>query len=262
MILQELSRKDLLNKSKYSDNGGKQRFKRRLKSKIMNSTKEINNIDMDKLFRKGILTVDIKVQGETDQYLVKVSVGSFVKHIQRRLRTQKFDIRTITQAIMESMNDKDVYVHCSCPDFKYRYAYWSTRNKYNSGEKQPSNGKWIRNPLDDKGSACKHTLLVLSNLMWVQTVARTIYNYVLYMEEHYEDMYARLIYPKLYYRKKYNKDTQIGLFDTDELQSDNIQDINDERAKSTQFKQGNKAGYKFTSDEEEVEDDNQLSLDL
>ena len=262
MILTELSRKDLLNKSKYSDNGGKQRFKRRLKSKIMNSTKEINGIDMDKLFRKGVLTVDIKVQGETDQYLVKISVGSFVKHIQKRLRTQKFDIRSITQALMESLNDKDVYVYCNCPDTKFRFQYWSTRNKYNSGPKQPSNGKWIRNPLDDKGSACKHTLLVLSNLMWVQTVARTIYNYVLYMEEHYEDMYARLIYPKLYYRKKYDKNTQIGLFDTDKLKSDNIQDINDERAKSTQFKQGNKAGVKFAKADETDVDDNQLELNL
>ena len=256
----EASRNDLLNKSKHSNNGGKQRFARRLKSRVLNSTSEINNIDMDKLFRKGILAVNINVQGETDRYYVTVRVGSFVKHIQKRLRTQKFDIRTITQALMESMNDKDVFVYCSCPDFKYRYQYWATRNNFNSGPTQPSNGKWIRNPYDDKGSACKHTLLVLSNLMWLQTVARTIYNYVLYMEKHYEDMYARLIYPKLY-RKKYDKDTQLGLFDTDKLKSDNIQDINKERATSTQFKQGNKAGVRF-SKEIDNEDENQLALDV
>lgn len=68
----------------------------------------------------------------------------------------------------------------------YRFAYWSTKNKYNSGPLQPSNGKWIRNPHDKLGACCKHGLLVLSNNSWILLCARVIFNYVEWMKEHKE----------------------------------------------------------------------------
>ena len=49
--LLEIKRKDLVSKST-STTKGKQRFDKRNKSKIQNTVKAINSIDMDKLFKK------------------------------------------------------------------------------------------------------------------------------------------------------------------------------------------------------------------
>lgn len=75
-ILQEVTRSQLLSKSKSSVKG-KQRFDRRKKSRVANSVKEFNQIDMNNLFQKNIIDVKINVQGETDKYQVRVSFGGF-----------------------------------------------------------------------------------------------------------------------------------------------------------------------------------------
>ena len=58
--LHEDSRTSLLAKTKRTDKGF-QRFKRRVKSRVANRVKQYNCIDMNKLFKDDILTVDIKV---------------------------------------------------------------------------------------------------------------------------------------------------------------------------------------------------------
>ena len=73
----EASRNDLITKSKVS-NKGRQRFKRRVKSKVASQVKQFNSIDMNKLFKDGILTVNVAVKGETDDYVVKMSFGGFL----------------------------------------------------------------------------------------------------------------------------------------------------------------------------------------
>lgn len=255
--LQEVTKQQILSKSKASEEGRK-RFKRRFKSSVYRSTNEMNKIDMNNLFKEGILTVAVKVRGETDDYYVKVSFGNFLDELHKRMKINgEFNIRTITQTLISCINGEDVYFHCSCPDFKYRFQYYATKNKMvTKGDEQFSNGKWIRNPADELGSGCKHTLLVLSNLGWLQTVARVIFNYVDYMEQHFENMYGKIIYPAIY-QQKYDKDTQLNVWDSDTLNSDNLKDINKAKRASTQFKQGNQQGYKFVSDHE-----NQLELDL
>ena len=62
-ILNEASRNDLITKSKVSTKG-RERFKRRVKSKVANQVKQFNSIDMNKLFKDDILTVNIAVEGE------------------------------------------------------------------------------------------------------------------------------------------------------------------------------------------------------
>jgi len=255
--LREATKQQILNKSKASEEGRK-RFKRRFKSSVYRSTNEMNKIDMNNLFKEGILTVAVKVRGETDDYYVKVSFGKFLDELHRRMEQNgNFDIRTVTQTLISCINGDDVYFHCSCPDYKYRFNFWDTKNKMvTKGDEQYNNGKWIRNPSDNLGSGCKHILLVLSNLGWLQTVARVIVNYVIYMEQHFENMYGKIIYPAIY-QAPYDKDAQTNVLDSDTLDSDNLGSINAQRRASTQFKQGNQQGYKFVSDHE-----NQLELDL
>ena len=65
--LLEDKRQELITKSKSADNYapdnqylGKNRYERRLHSKVANSVREMNAINMDKFFRDNILDVDIK----------------------------------------------------------------------------------------------------------------------------------------------------------------------------------------------------------
>ncbi|MBO5711337.1 MAG: hypothetical protein J6R47_00725 [Acholeplasmatales bacterium] len=265
--LNEDSRAKLLAKSKSSKKGF-ERFKKRVKSRVANSVKQYNAIDMNKLFKDNILTVDVNVKGETDTYTVKMSFGGFLGLLRDQIdRLGKFDLKAVTRALINGFNKDDVYIHCSCPDWSYRYAYFATKNKINSGDPE-TRASNITNPNDDLGSACKHVLLVLSNNSWLLKVASTIYNYVNYMEKHYNKLYADIIYPTIY-GKKYEEPVQLDIFDNDDLatDTDTIDQSNTEARTKNQFQKGNTQGIRFAPkaakedqvalfDDEEVIDDN------
>ena len=250
LTLNEDSRTSLLAKSKRSDKGF-ERFKKRVKSRVANTVKQYNSIDMNKLFKDDILTVDVQVRGETDTYSVKISFGGFLEILHDQLRNQEFGLKVITRALISGFNRDDVFIHCSCPDAQYRFSYWQTRNSVNSGdpETRPAN---ITNPNDSLGSACKHVLLVLSNTSWLLKVASTIFNYVNYMEKHYERLYQKVIYPAIYQHEY--EEAQLDMFDDDNLDSDsNTIDTSNEYARSkNQFKSGNEYQFKPGPDKDQI----------
>lgn len=254
--LHEDSRTTLLAKSKRSDKGF-QRFKRRVKSRVANSVKQYNSIDMNKLFKDDILTVDVQVRGETDTYTVKISFGGFLELLHDQLKTQEFNLKAVTRALITGFNRDDVYIHCNCPDSQYRFAYWQTKKKTSSGdpETRPAN---ITNPDDSLGEACKHVLLVLSNTSWLLKVASTIFNYVNYMEKHYERLYKKVIYPAIF-QKPYEEPEQLEIdgVNSDELETstDTLDKANIHARTKNQFKQGNEYRFKAGPDK------NQISFD-
>lgn len=255
--LTEASRTQLLSKSKNSKKGF-ERFKKRVKSRVANSVKQYNAIDMNKLFKDDILTVDISVKGETDTYTVKISFGGFCEILKDQVEKQNniLNYKAVTRALIIGFNRDDVFIKCSCPDAQYRFAYWQTKTGVNSGdpETRPSD---ITNPDDKLGSACKHVLLVLSNTSWLLKVSSTIYNYINYMEKHYQKLYADIIYPAIY-GKEYEEPVQLDMFD-DELDtdSDTIDKSNEYAKTKNQFKQGNTQGVRFAS----KSDSDQLTID-
>lgn len=263
--LNEDKRQELINKSKHADNyvtdqsKGKNRYQRRVHSKVLNSVQEFNSIDMNSLFKDNILTVNVNVQGETDNYVVQIKFGGILDEIHDQLQrnNQKFDLKVVMRALIAAFNSDNVYIHCSCPDWNYRFSYWSRVNDISSDPsiEQTNNGMEIVNPDDTKGRGCKHSLLVLSNNRWLRAVSSVIFNYVNYMEKHYPRLYADIIYPAIY-EKEYEDDVQLDIFDTEETK-DNLPDEQDEIDVSNkwaktkgQFKPGNE--YRFTSDETEV----------
>lgn len=265
-ILNEDSRSQLIQRSKKGDNyapdnreKGKNRYERRLHSKISHSVATYNDIDMNKLFKENILDVGVVVQGETNTYVVRMSFAGFLDYLHNQLKqnNKQFDNRTVVRSLITAFNSDQVYIHCSCPDWTYRFAYWATKNDIDAikGE-QPSNGKWIRNPKDTKGAGCKHTLLVLQNNSWLQKVAMVIINYVKYMEKHNQKMYADIIYPAIY-QAPYEDDVQLDMFSSDELASDEdtIKTSNTYARTKNQFKKGNQSGIQFASPSK------QMSLD-
>ena len=197
--LTEESRNELFNKSRSSPEGIK-RYKARLKQRVIATPQQFNDIDMNKLFTQNILTVDLDVQGEHDKYTVRVSFGGFLDILHDQIEkspTKVADLRMITRALITGFSRGDVYIHCTCPDFKYRYAYFSTKNGYNSGapENVPSDET---NPHDELGSCCKHALCVLSNTSWLMKVASVINRYIKYMAQHQPKLYAEVIEPAVY----------------------------------------------------------------
>lgn len=252
--LNEDTRKTLINKGKKGANyrgtwtKGKNRYQRRVHSRVLNSVKEFNEIDMNKLFKDNVLSVFVKVRGETDDYLVGISFGGFCEILNDQIKDgEEVSLRHIVKALMIGINKSDVYINCSCPDWKYRQAYWASRDNTIMGQKEtrPSN---ITNPNNTLGSGCKHVLLVLNNTTWVLKCASVINNYVNYMKTHYEKLYANVIYPAIY-KKKYEEPVQTNLDDTedDELAtSDQDIDTSNEYGRTrTQFKKGNKQGIRF-----------------
>lgn len=243
---------------------GKNRYQRRLKSRIANSVVNYNKIDMNQLFKDDILNIDIEVKGETNSYLVKFSFSGFLDRLHAQLKNSDLDIRSISRALVASFNDKDVYVSCSCPDFYYRFSYWDTVNDVTSAAPQmiPSP---ITNPNDDKGAGCKHILLCLSNTSWILKVASVINNYIIYMKSHYQKLYADIIYPAIY-EKEYEDDVQQDLFGSDLDSSQNTLDASNKYSRErTQFKKDNPYRFKPNNNsvykgqisfDDTIEDDN------
>ena len=277
-MLNEDSRSQLIQKSKKGDNyktdrsKGKNRYERRLHSRISHSVSTYNNIDMNKLFKDNILDVGVLVNGETSDYVVRMSFAGFLDYLHNQLNqsNKQFDTRTISRALITAFNSDQVYIHCSCPDWKYTMAFWATKNDINSVKNEQNwNGKWIRNPADTKGAGCKHSLLVLSNNTWLMKVASVIKNYVTYMEKHNQKAYADIIYPAIY-QQPYEDEVQLGMFDKDDVDlmmdddtiggiqgpgEDTVRKANKYARTKNQFKKGNQSGIQFASPSKQMDID-------
>ena len=206
-ILLEDSRATLVGKSRnagqYKNQAqGKNRFERKRLSKIANAVKAYNKIDMNKLFKEDTLVVNIPVIGETDQYTVTIKMEGVVSEIAKNIKNNnnKLEYKTILQALTKVFNTSNIYVKCTCDDYKYRFAHWNIVNNVSVDDtaSDPGPGKGIRNPKDDMGRGCKHILLVLANGDWILKVASVINNYIHYAEEKLQKPFLKIIFPKLY----------------------------------------------------------------
>lgn len=112
---------------------GKNRFERKKYSKVARNVSQFNDIDMNAFFKKDILTVGIRVQGETDYYIVKIKFEGVLKELQRYIKqnNNKFEYKVVLQALTRVFNTGDIYVNCTCPDFCLK---GDTKIKLLSGE--------------------------------------------------------------------------------------------------------------------------------
>ena len=181
---------------------GKNRFDRKKYSKVANSVKSYNQIDMNKLFKNDILQVNIPVVGENDEYVVTIKLEGVVAEIQKNIKNNgnKLEYRTVIQSLTKVFNTADVYVKCTCADYKYRFAHFNIIKNVSvdDSSNDPGPGKGIVNPNDDKGRGCKHVLLVLANGDWMMKVASVINNYCHYLSEKKPEAFLKLVFPKLY----------------------------------------------------------------
>ncbi len=205
--LDEATRNQLIAQSrnvrKYKDTSrGTTRMERKKYSKVANAVKSYNEINMNDLWKSDVLKVNIPVVGETDEYTVTIKLEGVVTELQKNIKNNqnKFEFRTVIQALTKVFNTSDVWVKCTCPDFKYRFAHHLIVNNMSVDDtsKDPGPGKGIANPNDDMGRGCKHVLACLSNGSWMMKVASVISNYCHYLSEKKPDAFLKLVFPKLY----------------------------------------------------------------
>ena len=223
---------------------GKSRYEMRVNSKVASTVKEFNEIDMESLFVHNILTINVPVRGETNNYLVRIKFGGFLDILRRQLDRQngELNLRAITRSLLDAFNQEDVYISCNCPDWIYRGAFWASMKDINSGvpERRPSK---ITNPRNNLGPGCKHIMLVLSNNSWLIKVASVIMNYIIYMEKYRKKQYADIIYPAIY-GHPYEEPVQLDIDDTADMNDRATIDKANELGRTRgQFKAGNP--YRF-----------------
>ena len=125
----EANRRDLIDKGKSGDNyvpwnqdKGRNRFERRRHSSIYTNVSQFNNLDMNAFFKADMLIVGIKVIGETDEYITKFKFEGVLEELQREVKNNKdkLEFKSIVSALIRVFNSQDVYISCSCPDWKYQ----------------------------------------------------------------------------------------------------------------------------------------------
>ena len=100
---------------------------------------------MNAFFKKDILTVGIRVQGETDYYIVKIKFEGVLKELQRYIKqnNNKFEYKVVLQALTRVFNTGDIYVNCTClhPDTPIKLLDGTTlsvaemKERFDEGEK-------------------------------------------------------------------------------------------------------------------------------
>ena len=159
----EVTRQELIRKNR---NETPERYARRMN--YVNTIKPLG-VTKDLFINTGTLTVPINV----GDYIVTIHISGIMKLIRQELdRSGKTlpDRPLVYRALRKAVDESNIYVDCTCPDFRYRFSYWSTRNDYKYGkpETRPAD---ITNP-DNKGSICKHiTAALVRPSQWLKYVA-------------------------------------------------------------------------------------------
>lgn len=136
--------------------------------------RDFNNVDFAKLFtddefvwvsRVGDYVVTICFLGAFDELRMRL------KSMRGRNRWKRIVLRDVVESLSRALDLEDLYVNCSCPDFRYRFSYWATQEdcKYGDPETRPPK---VRNIHNNKGYVCKHILAVLYGKRWVTAAAK------------------------------------------------------------------------------------------
>lgn len=164
-LLLEKGRTDLLRKTQSQS---KARWKKRMNYKGFS----IKNVDIQDLIDKDRVTVTFEVGDYNDTIAftnILLNLRELVKKDPKHII--KFD--WVIRACQKALDQSDIYVNCTCSDFKYRFAYVATKNTYKYGKKEMRPAD-VRNPNDNIGALCKHLTAILSNKNWVNKVATKV----------------------------------------------------------------------------------------
>lgn len=226
--LTEASRKDLVAKSRIQS---KSRFKKRLNYQVSN----FRGVDLKQMFENDYFVFQTPIK---DYVCVIAFPGVFTQLRQVVKETHgdasRINLQMVIKALRRAFDaTDDVKVDCTCADFRYRYAYWATKNgyKYGAPETRPSDET---NPDDMLGATCKHLDLLLSNKRWLTKAASVVNSFI----------------------KAYPEKASLYLYDeediVDEPEDEIVDDevVNDEDEITTPFSDDDNIPPEETSDDE------------
>ena len=173
--LLEVSRKNLVGKTKV---GSPQRYNKRLRYSAMS----IPEIDEEQLLYHDMLVIYVQVGSYTDIVAYKGVISKLIE-IVKKDPMHRVIRRFVVQALNQQVDLTDVYVNCSCPDFRYRYKYWATKFDYLWGEPEKIPAE-ITNPDDSIGATCKHLASILANKKWLVKAASVVNDFI---HDNYEE---------------------------------------------------------------------------
>ena len=173
--LNEITRWDII---KRSQRESPERF---LKKKFYKA-KDFNNVDFENLFSNDSFVWNSRV----GDYIVTVSFEGAFSNLYQKIRSwsgknrwKKITLKILTDCLSKALDEEDLQVNCTCPDFTYRFSYWLSRPDIDAkyGTKQNVAPK-VRNVKNNKGYVCKHLLSVLYGKRWVPAAAKAWLSYI------------------------------------------------------------------------------------
>lgn len=168
-FLSEITRRNLVGKTKVQS---PQRYVKRLGYKPLS----YNGIDIQNLLRDDECILKVPVGKYTVTIAYQGVLDKLIDVLQRQPRPN-VTLQSVIRALTQAIDDTDVLVDCTCADFKYRFAFWSTKYGYKYGKPQNQPTK-VTNPHDDKGAMCKHITSLLANKRWMVRVASVLNEYI------------------------------------------------------------------------------------
>lgn len=187
--LNEITRWEIIRRSQREasgtpDNPG------RWQKKSFYRAKDFNNVDFEELFTNDTFVWKSRV----GDYIVVISFEGAFSNLYNIVRSwggtnrwKRIDLKMLTKCLSKSLDEDDLYVSCTCPDFKYRFDYWLTQAgaKYGTPQNRPPR---VRNVKNNKGYVCKHILAVLYGKRWVPAAAKAWLSYIRQNPELAEEM--------------------------------------------------------------------------
>lgn len=181
--LNEITRWEIINRSKRES---PERFS---KSRFYKD-KDFDTVDFEELFNSDTFTWRTRV----GDYIVTISFEGPFSNLYRvvgswsgKNRWKRIDLKTLTKCLSKALDEEDLYVDCTCDDFKYRFAFWATQAgmKYGTQQNRPPK---VRNVKNNKGYVCKHILSLLYGKRFVPAAAKAWLQYIQANPELAEEM--------------------------------------------------------------------------
>lgn len=175
--LNEITRWEILNRSKRE---APVRYKKKGNYKSYYTARDFTNIDFEQLFTNDTFVWKSRV----GDYITVVSFeGAFANLYSKvgswngKNRWKRIDLKLLTTCLSHALDEEDLYLSCTCDDFRYRFDYWLSQagGKYGQLQNKPPK---VRNVKNNKGYVCKHLLSSLHGKKWIPAAAKAWLEYI------------------------------------------------------------------------------------
>lgn len=235
IILNEKTRRELIIKQKHETPERIERSKRY----------SISNVKVNaEAFLANWLVITTNISGNSSQYNDVIAFENVLTDLIEAAKQDSkhyVNAKLIQKSLKASLDKNDIYLDCTCQDWMYRYAYWSTKGKFKWGKLQNSNGEGIRNPHNDIGTMCKHLYTLLRSNVFLN---------------HVSDKIMRTIMANLdVIVKKYEINLEEFIVNSDRY--DRLMKMNVDRDKSGKFKKVDNSNNSENEDNSDGENNNE-----